>query len=174
LETTLPQFPEDVVLLTSSTKPRPFTINSPDASKTFTVLPDYGKPNFGITKKLAPGIDMEQAIESVTASLKKVGFGVLTSIDIQATLKKKIDEDIQPYVILGACNPKLAHKALSSMPAVGLLLPCNVVVTKDASDGNIVVSAMDPISLFSVIDDPEVAPLAEEVKDLVQSAIDSL
>lgn len=91
----------------------------------------------------------ENAIQSVTQALKSVGFGVLTHIDVKATLKAKLDEDFRPYAILGACNPILAHKALSTMPEIGMLLPCNVTVEAAAGGGS-VVRILDPKIMVSV------------------------
>ena len=95
----------------------------------------------------------EQAVEQAIAALKEQGFGVLTEIDVQATLKKKLDVDFQRYVILGACNPPLAHKALSADLTVGLMLPCNVVVYENA-DGTSTVSALNPMAAIGVVGNP--------------------
>jgi uncharacterized protein (DUF302 family) len=95
----------------------------------------------------------EQAVEQTIAALKEQGFGVLTEIDVQATLKKKLDVDFQRYVILGACNPPLAHKALSADLTVGLMLPCNVVVYENA-DGTSTVSALNPMAAIGVVGNP--------------------
>jgi uncharacterized protein (DUF302 family) len=107
-------------------------------------------------------VPYEQAVERVTAALKNEGFGVLTEIDVQATMKKKLDADFRKYVILGACNPPLAHRALSTQLEIGLLLPCNVIVYEE--NGNSVVSIVDPISMLGVIDDPELQPVADEAR----------
>lgn len=142
---------------------------------TTTSLPDFGSPNFGITKKLS-GHTFDATVEKVQEELKKVGFGVLTQIDMKATMEKKIATTLdRPYVILGACNPKLAHQALQTMPGVGLLLPCNIIVTED-KDGDVVVSALQPLTLFGVVDSSEhdMAPLANEVQALMQTVMDSL
>ena len=95
----------------------------------------------------------EQAVEQTVAALKEQGFGVLTEIDVQATLKKKLDVDFQRYIILGACNPPLAHKALSADLTVGLMLPCNVVVYENA-DGTSTVSALNPMAAIGVVGNP--------------------
>lgn len=103
----------------------------------------------------------DAAIERVTAALAAEGFGILTRIDIDATLKKKIDADFRPYTILGACNPPLALQALTADPAVGILLPCNVVVEQDGAGSRVWIT--DPVALFAVSGDPRVAPIAEAV-----------
>lgn len=137
-----------------------------------TTLP-YGEPSYGLTRTLS-GVAYADAIGKVTEALKGEGFGVLTEIDVTATLKKKIDVDLgRPYIILGACNPPLAHKALSAEPAIGLLLPCNVVVTEDAQ-GNAVVSAIDPSKMFEVVGNADVAPLADEVRSRLNRVLDAL
>jgi uncharacterized protein (DUF302 family) len=132
----------------------------------------FGDPAFGITRVL-DGVTYGDAVPRVTEALKAEGFGVLTEIDVKATLKKKIDVDHRDYVILGACNPSLAHRALSAIPGVGLLMPCNVVVTVD-DDGNALVSAVDPRALFGVVGDPDLEPLADEVGVKLRRVIDAL
>lgn len=116
----------------------------------------------------------EAALEVVTAELKKEGFGVLTEIDVKATLKKKIDVDFRPYKILGACNPSLAHRALSAAPEVGLLLPCNVTVSEE-ENGRILISIINPYMMLGVVDNPkleEVACDAEERLRRVATALE--
>jgi uncharacterized protein (DUF302 family) len=98
----------------------------------------------------------------VAAALKEEGFGILTEIDVKATLKKKLDADFRKYVILGACNPPLAHRALSAELEIGLLLPCNVIVYEE-DDGS-VVSIVDPISMLGVVESPELEPVASEAR----------
>lgn len=115
----------------------------------------------------------DSAVERVTAELKKEGFGVLTEIDIKTTLKKKLDVDFRPYVILGACNPELAHRALGSEPHIGLLLPCNVVV-QEAADGGVIVSIADPRAMFALVDNTDVAPVAEEVNLRLRRVLDAI
>lgn len=116
---------------------------------------------YGFGKTVAPGFDA--ALERVTQELAKEGFGVLTEIDVQATLKKKLGRDVPPYRILGACNPPLADRALAAEPSIGLLLPCNVVVRQDDA-GSVHVEILDPEALFTLVDRPEVGALAAEVK----------
>lgn len=105
--------------------------------------------------------DYETALEKVTAALKVEGFGVLTEIDMKATLKKKIDVDFRKYTILGACNPPLAHKALSAAPESGLLLPCNVTVSEE-DNGKILINLINPQMMMSLMDNPALAEVAED------------
>lgn len=116
--------------------------------------------HYGFTVHTSLGY--QAAIEAVTAALKQEGFGILTTIDVQATLKAKLGADTAPYVILGACNPALAHRAITSEPEIGLLLPCNVIVYVDGA-GKTIVSAIDPEAMFSVVRRDDLAPIAQEV-----------
>lgn len=103
-----------------------------------------------------------EAVDKTVAALKSEGFGVLTTIDVKQTIKEKLGEDYRPYIILGACNPPLAHRALTAEPEVGLLLPCNVIVYEEG-DG-CVVSAMDPMSAMKLVPNPELEAVAKEVR----------
>jgi uncharacterized protein (DUF302 family) len=114
----------------------------------------------------------DQAVERVTAALKAQGFGVLTEIDVKATLKKKLDVDFRKYVILGACNPPLAYRAFQSEPEIGLFLPCNVIVY-EAGEGS-VVSIMDPISMLGVRDSPGLQPVGKEARTRLEQVIQAL
>ncbi len=116
--------------------------------------------------------DFATAIERVTAALAAEGFGVLTTIDVQATLKEKLGLERDPYMILGACSPPLAAKALEADETVGALLPCNVVVRQTA--GGIAVDIIDPESMLSVVDHPAITDLANEVKDRLQRVAGAL
>jgi uncharacterized protein (DUF302 family) len=126
---------------------------------------------YGFTKKL--DVTYEQAIEKATAALKEQGFGVLTEIDVQATLKKKLGADFGRYVILGACNPPLAYQALSAELEIGLLLPCNVIVY-ETEDGGAVVSAMNPAAAMELVGNPALTEVAKQVTAKLRQAVDKL
>jgi uncharacterized protein (DUF302 family) len=125
---------------------------------------------YGFSKTTDYGF--EQAIEKVTEELKKEGFGVLTTIDVKDTLKKKIDVDFKKYTILGACNPKLAHGALQVEEELGLLLPCNVIVYE--KNDKTVVSIFDPIVMTTVVENPEMKSVAEEVKSKLKKVLEAV
>jgi uncharacterized protein (DUF302 family) len=126
---------------------------------------------FGFGKNV--DMDFDAAIEKVTADLQTEGFGVLSDIDVAAKMKEKLGEDMPRYRILGACNPALAHKAISAVPDIGLLLPCNVLVRED-EEGAVSVSFMDPQSVLSLVDHPSVEPLAGEVKTRLKRVLEAL
>lgn len=116
----------------------------------------------------------ETAVERTREALAKEGFGILTEIDVRATLKKKLDVETRPYVILGACNPAFAHQALSAERDIGLLLPCNVIVYAADEPDRSVVAAMDPVEALALTGNDEVRPIAEEVKARLSRALESL
>ena len=125
---------------------------------------------YGTTVRLeAP---FAEAVERVRALLKEQGFGVLTEIDVRATLRDKLGEEMEDYLILGACNPPLAHRALEVDRRIGLLLPCNVVVR--AEEGHTVVEALDPQVMVSVAERPELKPIADEAAGRLNAALDAL
>ena len=117
--------------------------------------------------------DFDDVIESVTARLAESGFGVLTTIDVSATLKKKIDADFQRYTILGACNPGFAHKALLAENKIGTMLPCNVVV-QETGDGKVEVAAVDPMASMMAIENENLASIAGEVREMLKNVIEGL
>jgi uncharacterized protein (DUF302 family) len=126
--------------------------------------------DYGFSKNI--NIPYEKAVEKVTAELKKEGFGVLTSIDVKETLKKKIDVDFKKYIILGACNPPLAHKALESEEQLGLLLPCNVIVYEN--NGGATVSFFDPMIMTKLIDNEKLKTVAEEVQSKMKRVYEAV
>lgn len=115
----------------------------------------------------------EDAITAVSDELKKEGFGVLTEIDVKATLKKKLDVDFRPYKILGACNPNLAYKALSLVPQIGLMLPCNVTVSQEV-DGRTLVSIINPQQMLGVVDHPELEAVACDAEERLRRVANAL
>ena len=118
-------------------------------------------------------LPFDKAVERVTDELKKEGFGVLTEIDVQTTLKKKLDVDFRPYRILGACNPPFAHQALQAEKNIGLMLPCNVIV-QDAGEGKTDIAAIDPLVAMSRVDNPDLESVAKEVQSKLQRVIENL
>ena len=114
----------------------------------------------------------EDAIEQTTTALKEKGFGVLTTIDVKKTMKEKIDAEIRPYTILGACNPNFADQALLQEPKIGTRLPCNVIV--EAVEGGIEVSAVDPMASMQAVENENLAGIAQEVQTLLREVIQSL
>jgi uncharacterized protein (DUF302 family) len=116
-------------------------------------------------------LDFEPAIEAAKQALAAEGFGILCEIDVAGTMKKKLDVDFRPYVILGACNPAFAHRALTADRDIGLLLPCNVIVYADDTPGRSVIAAIDPVVQLGVTGNAEMRPLAEEVKSRLIRAL---
>ncbi len=117
-------------------------------------------------------LKFEDALERVRVLLKDQGFGVLCEIDVAKTMKEKVGADFRPYVILGACNPQLAHRALSAEPQLGLLLPCNVVVR--SQDGKTVVSAIDAAKMLDIVGNPALADVAQDANTRLQAVIDGI
>jgi uncharacterized protein (DUF302 family) len=126
--------------------------------------------DFAFRSELA--LPYEEAVEHVIAALKEEGFGVLTEVDVQATLKQKLDADFRKYTILGACNPSLAQKALQEELEIGLLLPCNVIVYE--SDGGSVVSIVDPISILGMVENPDLEPIANDARSRLRRVSEAL
>lgn len=134
-------------------------------------MPAIEQLTFGLRKESSAGY--AETVDRVRAALKEQGFGVLTEIDVKATLKAKIGEDVPPYIILGACNPPLAHRAITANPEVGMLLPCNVVV-RETPGGGVVVEAMDPVAAMSIVQDEAVKAVALEARDRLEKALAAL
>ena len=128
--------------------------------------------SYGITRNLGK-TGFAEALERVIAALKGEGFGVLTEIDVKATLKRKLDVDFRNYRILGACNPSLAHRALGGELLIGLLLPCNVVVFEEG-DGTVTVSAIKPAEMFKVVNNPDLRGIADEVEAKLRRALGAI
>ena len=118
-------------------------------------------------------ISFDNAVERVIDELKKEGFGVLTDIDVQKTLKKNLDVDFRKYRILGACNPPFAYKALKAESRIGTMLPCNVIV-QETEEGKIEVSAIDPIASMQTIENPELGDIADKVQAKLKKVVESL
>ncbi len=130
------------------------------------------------TTKYGMSVDValayDQAVEKTRDELAKEGFGVLTEIDVKATFKKKLDVEFRPYVILGACNPPIAHKALSAETDLGLLLPCNVIVYATDDAGKSVVAAIDPVEQLKVTGNAAIEPFAQEVRSRLERVLDGV
>jgi uncharacterized protein (DUF302 family) len=130
------------------------------------------------TTRYGLGVDValayDQAVEKTRDELAKEGFGVLTEIDVKATFKKKLDVEFRPYVILGACNPPIAHKALSAETDLGLLLPCNVIVYATDDAGKSVVAAIDPVEQLKVTGNAAIEPFAQEVRARLERVLDGV
>lgn len=118
-------------------------------------------------------LSFDKAIEKVTEELKKEGFGILSEIDVQATLKKKLDVDFRKYKILGACNPPFAYKSLQAEENIGVLLPCNFVV-QEKIDGSVQVSAVNPIESMKAVDNPQMEPIAAEIAGKIKRVLENL
>ncbi|MCU0937881.1 MAG: DUF302 domain-containing protein [Burkholderiaceae bacterium] len=118
-------------------------------------------------------MDFQAAVDKVTAELKARGFGILTQIDVRQTLKAKLDVDFRPYLILGACNPAFAHRALLAEDKIGTMLPCNVIVQQHG-DGSVEVSAVDPVASMAAVGNAELAAIAGEVGSRLRAAVDAL
>jgi uncharacterized protein (DUF302 family) len=118
-------------------------------------------------------LGFDDAIAKVTQALQEHGFGILTEIDVKATLKRKLDVDFRPYRILGACNPKMAYQALQVESKIGTMLPCNVVIEQSA-DGKVEISAVDPVASMSAIDNPKLGAIANEVRDMLRKAVEAV
>jgi len=127
--------------------------------------------SYGFGKSVAS--DFETTIDNVTDALAAEGFGVLSDIDVAKTLQAKLGEDMPPYRILGACNPPLAHQAVSAEPDIGLLLPCNVLVREDAS-GTVHVSFMNPEAVLGLVGRDDIAPLADAVRQKLERVLEAL
>ena len=130
------------------------------------------KGHYGYSRTVA--LPYEKAVERVTATLKEQGFGILTEIDVKATLRKKLDRDFTKYVILGACNPDLAFQALSGEIGIGLLLPCNVTVYENPADGKTVVSVLDPETMVTLTGRKDIEPVARQAREKVVAALEAV
>jgi len=125
---------------------------------------------YGLSKQV--NLTYEQAIEKVTEELKKEGFGILTTIDVKDTLKKKLDVDVEKYIILGACNPNFAYHALQIEELIGLLLPCNAIVFE--KNGKVTVSLMNPEIMSTVSSNPNLVEISKEVRNILQKVVDRI
>ena len=129
-------------------------------------------PSYGFTKQIE-NLAFDTAVTRVKEALKKEGFGVLTTIDVKSAMKEKLDLDFRPYVILGACNPLLAHKALEAEEYIGLLLPCNVVV-QQSGDHGVNISIADPKIMFTLVDNAQLKDVAEEAEKRLRRVIENI
>ncbi len=128
--------------------------------------------NYGIKREV--NYSYEEAVEKITSALSAQGFGILTEIDVKATLKKKIEQDFTKYIILGACNPGLAYEALSEEIDIGLLLPCNVIVYEHPENGKTVMGVIDPEMMVQATGRTDLVEFAKNVREKLQSAIDAV
>ena len=126
--------------------------------------------NYGFTKEL--GIGFEQAVKQVTEKFQKAGFGILTTIDVKEKFREKLGIDYKKYVILGACNPENAHKAIEAEENIGLMLPCNVVVYEKGD--HVVISAIKPTVAMQMIDNAQLSKIAKDVEEKIKQVFDSL
>lgn len=120
--------------------------------------------------RIIDAVPFADVVDRTRAALAGKGFGVLTEIDVKATMKKKLDVDVSPYLILGACNPAMAHEAMKLEPRVGAMLPCNVIV-RSLDDGSVMVSAIDPVASMQAIDNPKLHDVAGEVRSMLESVV---
>ena len=127
--------------------------------------------SYTINRKI-DGVSFEEAVSRARSALADQGFGVLTEIDAKATMKKKLDVEMEPYLILGACNPKMAHQAIGMEPRVGAMLPCNVII-RQVADG-VEVSAIDPVASMTAIDNQELKRVAGQVRDMLAKAVERI
>ena len=134
-------------------------------------IEDSNKIDYGFSKIV--NLSYEQALEKVTQELKKEGFGIITEIDVKATMKKKLDVDYRPYKILGACNPKFAHQALEAEEQIGLMLPCNVIVYEN-KNGKTVVTAVNPAAAMGSIENPKLKEVAKSVEAKLRKVIENI
>jgi len=130
--------------------------------------------DIGYGMRVEVSLPYEQAIERTIEELGKDGFGILTEIDVKATLKKKLDVDFRPYVILGACNPPLAHKALTAEENIGLLLPCNVIVYAGDDAAKSYVAAIDPITQLEITGNEAIGPVAKDVRLRLEKVLERI
>jgi len=135
-------------------------------------IPNFGSPSYGLTKSLS-NTTMAEAKERAAAALATEGFGVLTEIDVKATFAAKLDKHIPGYTILGACSPGLAHEALQAEAAIGLLMPCNVVIAEQ-TDGSLSISIADPVAMFQPLNRTDLDDFAQEVRTQLQRALDQV
>ena len=130
-----------------------------------------GMKDIGYGMSVEVPLPYDQAVERAREELAKEGFGVLTEIDVKATMKKKLDVEFRPYIILGACNPPLAHQALSAEPDIGLLLPCNVIVYATDDPNRSLVAVIDPVTQLETTGNKQIAPVAEQVRGKMERVL---
>ncbi len=128
-------------------------------------------PSYAFAKTV--DLSFDDALTKVSAELKNAGFGIITEIDVQTTMKKKLDKDMKPYKILGACHPQSAFDAIQAEKQIGLFLPCNVIVYVNDEDKT-VVSAVDPVAMMAAVENPELAKTAKQIREKLKSVIDNM